>query len=329
MQRGSRRANVLMLCLMALAKCGSAQETPLADAGRLYEAGEYAKAVDILKAAAANDPNNGGLQLLLMKSYLELKRTDAAVSSGEKAVTINPKNSEYHRWLGEAYGDKADHASMFSAYSLARKTQKEFETAVQLDEKNFDAAQDLVEYDCSAPSVVGGGEDKAQPLIQKLMSMDVAEGHYAAGNCKAAKKDYASADAEFTKALDNKLKSLERVYDIADYFAQRGQGEKVLAAVELGESLAPQDPRANFYRAVSWILKNERLPEAEKLLKQYLQDGANRPNTPKAWKAHYWLGRGYEAEKNPSAARGEYEEAVKLNGKYKNAQDALKRLESQ
>jgi len=46
------------------------------------------------------------------------------VSSAEKAVAINPKDSNYHRWLGEAYGAKADHASMVSAYSLARKDAK-------------------------------------------------------------------------------------------------------------------------------------------------------------------------------------------------------------
>jgi TolA-binding protein len=42
--------------------------------------------------------------------------------------------------------------------------------------------------------------------------------------------------------------------------------------------------------------------------------------------AHYWLGRGYEAEKNMSAARAEYEAALKLDGKYKPAQEGLKRL---
>jgi tetratricopeptide (TPR) repeat protein len=164
------------------------QIAPLDTAKQAFEQGEYAKAIELLKADESKDPQNGDVQLLLTKSYLALNQYDAAVSSGEKAVAINPKNSEYHQWLGEAYGAKADHVSMFSAYPLARKTQKAFETAVQLDEKNFDAAQDLVEYDCTAPGVVGGGEDKAQPIIQKLMTLDPAQGHYAAGNCRAAKK---------------------------------------------------------------------------------------------------------------------------------------------
>ena len=164
------------------------QTAPFDTAKQAFEKGDYAKAIELLKAAESKDPQNGDIQLLLTKSYLELDQYDAAVSSGEKAVAINPKNSEYHQWLGEAYGEKADHASMFSAYPLARKTQKEFETAVQLDEKNFDAAQDLMEYDCTAPGVVGGGEDKAQPMIQKLMTLDPAQGHYARETAEPRRK---------------------------------------------------------------------------------------------------------------------------------------------
>jgi tetratricopeptide (TPR) repeat protein len=318
-------ARIAAVCVL-LAQCLWAQEASLEQGKKYYEAGEYSKAIETLKAAAAKDSNNGDVQIFLAKSYLEMHQIDPAVSSAEKAVAINPKNSDYHRWLGEAYGEKANHASMFSAYPLARKTQKEFDTAVQLDDKNFDAAQDLVEYDCTAPSVVGGGEDKAQPLIQRLNTLDVAEGHYAAGNCKAVKKDYAAADAEFLKSLDAKLKSLDRVYAIADYFAQRGQGDKVMVATEAAKALAPQDPRVNYFRALAWIASKEKLSDAEKLLKQYVQDAPKMPGDPKLSEAHYWLGRAYEADKNASAARSEYEAAAKLDGKYKPAQEALKRL---
>jgi tetratricopeptide (TPR) repeat protein len=263
---------------------------------------------------------------LLTRCYLELDQYDAAVSSGEKAVAINPKSSEYHRWLGEAYGAKADHVSMFSAYPLARKTQKEFETAMQLDEKNLDAAQDLVEYDCTAPGVVGGGEDKAQPIIQKLMALDPAQGHYAAGNCRAAKKDYATTDAEFAKALESKPKSAGLIYDIADYFSQRGQADKLIMVADLGEATAPADPRAKFYRAQALILKSENLTDAEKLLREYLRVAPVRSNYPKPWQAHYWLGQLFEKQKNVTSARSEYEAALKLNAKYKAAQEALKKL---
>jgi len=315
----------LLVCL-TLAAAARAEETPLEKAKGAFEKGEYTQAIEILKSAAGSEANNGDIFVLLARSYLELNQYDAAVSSAEKAVAINPKDSNYHRWLGEAYGAKADHASMLSAYSLARKTQKEFDAAVQLDARNFDAQQDLIQYDCTAPGMVGGGEEKAQPLIEKLMKMDAAEGHYATGICRAQKKDYAAADAEFAKALDGKPKTANRIYDIGDYFVQRKNAEKLLAVAAAGEDLAPHDPRGKFYRGVALILQGEKPAEAEKLLKDYLQLAPMNSDYPRPWVAHYWLGRLQESQKNPGGARSEYQAALKLNGKYKLAQEALKQL---
>jgi len=215
---------------------------------------------------------------------------------------------------------------MLSAYSLARKTQKEFDAAVQLDPRNFDAQQDLIQYDCTAPGMVGGGEEKAQPLIEKLMKMDAAEGHYATGICRAQKKDYAAADAEFAKALDGKPKTANRIYDIGDYFVQRKNAEKLLGVAAAGEDLAPHDPRGKFYRGVALILQGEKPAEAEQLLKDYLHLAPMNSDYPRPWAAHYWLGRLQESQKNPGGARSEYQAALKLNGKYKLAQEALKQL---
>jgi tetratricopeptide (TPR) repeat protein len=316
----------MLVCLMLLPAVARGEQTALEKAKAAFEKGEYAQAIEILKRAEGSEPNKGDVYILLARSCLELNEYDAAVNSAEKAVAIDPKNSDYHRWLGEAYGAKADHASMLSAYSLARKTQKEFDAAVQLDARNFDAQQDLIEYDCTAPGMVGGGEEKARPLIEKLMAMDPAEGHYATGICRAQKKDYAAADAEFAKALESKPKSAKRIFDIGDYFLQRKNAEKLAAVSAAGEELAPQDPRGKFYRGVALVLQNQRPADAEKLLRDYLQTAPMNSGYPRPWVAHYWLGRLQESRKNPAEARGEYQAALKLNGKYKPAQEALKQL---
>jgi tetratricopeptide (TPR) repeat protein len=327
--RRTKQILALGLSLCAWVAWVGAQEAPLDAARQAYERGDDDKAMKILKDAATKEPNNGEIQLLLTKAYLDSNQIDDAVKSAEKAVAIDPKNSVYHQWLGEAYGAKADHSSMLSAYSWARKTQKEFTTAVQLDEHNYDAAQDLIEYDCTAPGVVGGGEDKARPLLQELMSLDPAEGHFAEGVCKAVKKDLNGADVEYAKALESKPKTADRIYDIGDYFLQRGRGDKLLEVAAAGESLAPQDARAKYYRAVGWILKGEKYPDAEKLLRDYLAAGPFRASYPRPWDAHYWLGRLYAAQKNTAGAKTEYQEALKLNAKYKKAQEALKQLGEQ
>jgi tetratricopeptide (TPR) repeat protein len=316
----------LLLSVVVHAPGGRAQEASLEAGREAYESTDYATAIRILNAAAAREPNNGEIQLLLTKAYLGAEQFNAAEKSGERAVAIDPKNSEYHNWLGQAYGGKADHSSMFSAYPLARKTRKELATAVQLDERNFDAAQHLVEYDCTAPYFVGGGEEKAQPLIQKLLTLDASQGHYAAGNCRRLKKDFAGADAEFTKALESHPKSLDIIEEIAGYFANRGSAERVLSAADAAEAAAPADPRGQFFRAMGWIVQGEKLPDAEKILLNYINAVPRRPSYPGPWSAHYWLGQLYEKQQNLAAARGEYRAALKQNAKYKKAQDALKQL---
>jgi tetratricopeptide (TPR) repeat protein len=303
-----------------------AQDTPLDAARRAYESTDYAAAIALLNAAAAKEPNNGEIQLLLTKAHIGLEQFSAAEKSGERAVAIDPKNSEYHNWLGQAYGGKADHASLFTAYSLAGKTRREFEIAVRLDERNFDAAQHLVEYDCTAPPFVGGGEEKARPLIQKLVLLDASQGHYAAGNCRRTKKDFAGADAEFMKSLESHPNSLDIIEQIAGYFANRGLAERVLSAADAAEAAAPADPRGPFFRAMGWILQGDKLAEAEKILRNYIQAVPRRPSYPGPWAAHYWLGQLYERQNNLPAARSEYGAALKLNAKYKKAQDALKQL---
>src|SRR5713101_3551923 len=90
------------------ATTGVQRDDSLKAAHQAYDAGEYAKAAQLLQSASAQNPL-------------------------------------YHEWLGKAYGEKAGHAGMFSALSLAKKARKEFEKAVELDEKNFSAYQALIE----------------------------------------------------------------------------------------------------------------------------------------------------------------------------------------
>lgn len=317
---------VLFIASTAMAATNIKQETALEAGRRAYESYDYVKAIEALQAAAAKDQQNGDVQLLLAKSYLELQEHDPAIKSAERAVAIDAQNSVYHEWLGRAYGEKADHASWFSAISLAKKTRKEFETAVQLDGKNFSARQALIEFDCSAPGLVGGGEEKAIPQIKQLAELDAAEGYYAAGNCRRQKKDFAAADTEFAKALESDPKSAELIYDIGDYALKHNQPERLQAVADTGERVAPGDQRGKFYRGVALVLKKENPEEAERLLEEYAKNAPMRSGYPRPAAAHMWLGRLFEDQNRMEDAATEFDKALKLDPKNKMAQEALKRL---
>lgn len=316
----------LLLGIAALAGAELSPEASIAEARRAYEACEYSRAAELLQQAAALNPSNSEIHLLLAKTFYESHQHDAAVTSAEKAVALDPQNSVYHEWLGRTYGEKADHAGMFAALSLAKKARREFARAVELDEMNFGAQQALIEFDCSAPGIAGGGDDKARAEIAKVASLDVAEGHYAAGNCRRQKKDFPAANEEFDQALASHPKSADLIYDIGDYAMKHGQAERLEAVVNEGKRAAPSDPRGGFYSGVALVLKNEKTEEAEGLLRQYLQRSIMRENYPRPWIAHEWLGRLYENRDELLGAIEEYEAALKLDPKAKEAREALKRL---
>jgi Tfp pilus assembly protein PilF len=307
-------------------RCAAQPADNLQAAQKAYEESDYPKAIQLLSDASGADPQNAQVQLLLTKSHLEIQQWDAAIRSAERAVALDPKSSSFHEWLGRAYGEKADHSSFVSALSFAKKTRKEFAAAVELDGSNFTARQAVIEFDCAAPAMAGGGEDKARPEIAQMAALDAAEGHYAEGNCRRQKKDFVAADGEFTKALQGNLKSAERVFDIGDYAVRHAEPDLLFAVATQGAKLAPDDPRANYFRAVGAIIKKQKSPETEKSLRDYLKDAPTRSGYPRTTMAHYWLGQLHENEGNESAAKTEYEEALKLDGKNKTAQEALKRL---
>jgi len=317
----------LALALLFCAAAASAinRSEAVEAALRAYTEGEYPKAIQILRAASSAEPANAEIHLLLAKSFFELQEFERASDSAEKAVAIDPRSSASHEWLGRSYGERADRAGWFAAITLAKKARREFVTAVELDERNFSAMQALIEFDCTAPGIVGGGEDKAAKEIEKIAGLDEAEGHYARGNCRRQKKDFAVTDEEFTKALQSNAKSVDLVYDIGDYAMKRDQAERLVSVIEAGERLNAKDPRGEFYRAVVSILRGQQLAEADKSIREYLSRVPRRSTYPSPSMAHYWLGRLYEQQQSTSQAVIEYETALKLDPKNRYANEARKR----
>jgi tetratricopeptide (TPR) repeat protein len=300
---------------------------PLEEGRLAYKKSQYGRAVELLHSAMEQEPRNGEIYLLLTKSFIELGQFDAAIQSAERAVAISPKDSIFHEWLGRAFGEKAARTSPSSAFSLARKTLREFETAVQLEERNFSAQQALIEFYCRAPAIFGGGKEKAAPRIARLEALDASEFHFAKGNCRRQKKEFAAVDAEFTLALESGARSAELIYDIGDYALKQSQPERLLAVAEAGQRVAPADPRADFYRGAAYILKGEKLDEAQRLMRAYLSRAPVRTGYPRPTIVHEWLGRALEQQGERDSAKREYQAALQADPKNKGAHEALKRLE--
>lgn len=324
----SRALATLVLAAGLLFACRLRADSVIpAEANSAYEAGNYSRAIDILTRVASAYPRDAAVKELLARCYFEDEQYDRAITAAESAVALDAGNSSYHLLLGRAYGEKADRSGWFGALSLAKKARKEFETAVKLDERNFDAMQAMIEFDCSAPGMAGGGEDKAWPEIKRLSELNAIEGHYAAGNCRRQKKDNETADVEFRKALALHPSSIDLIYDIGDHYMKHRQPDQLSLAVAEGERAAPADLRGNFYRAVVLILRKQTPAEATKLIRDYMAKAPKRNNYPSKAMAHYWLGQIQENQNNTASAKREYQEALSLEPRNRFAKEALGRLQ--
>ena len=107
--------------------------------------------------------------------------------------------------------------------SWARKTHKEFEVAVHLNPSNFQAQRDLIRFEMYAPSIVGGGDDRALKHIEDLEKIDALQGQLARGEFFATKKRFAEAEEHFKAALAIESNARDARQALAFFYAQTGK----------------------------------------------------------------------------------------------------------
>ena len=101
------------------------------------------------------------------RAYHARRYTEAA-GLLEALLKTAPTCARCAHLLGKSYGRLAQRADWITAMSLARKTCKALELAVELDPSDDGAVDDLMRYYRSAPGFLGGGSDKLKALEQRL-----------------------------------------------------------------------------------------------------------------------------------------------------------------
>jgi tetratricopeptide (TPR) repeat protein len=253
-----------------------------------FERGNYSGAAQTATSALSAGIQDPALHYWALRSYYELHDYEKAVTHGEQAVKLAPQDSEYNRWLGRAYGEKAQESHSFF---LARKVKQAFEAAVHLAPTNIPARRDLIQFLAEAPWIVGGDKQQAKEQIEEISKMDVLEGHLARGVYFAAEKKWKEAEAEYTAVLDAHSGRVDSYMEAAEFFEQRKKPEQIERAVELARRIDSKDPRLAYYNAVSLILKGNELANASRLLESYIANNPERSDYPSHKSAQQWLSR--------------------------------------
>lgn len=188
----------------------------LDDARQSYNRADYNAAIGKLGNA-----NDGSSLLLLGQSYVMVANYKQAADTLERALVLNPNNSDTHLWLGRAYGHRAENAFPTTAMRYAVKSREHFEKAVQLNAENWDAFDDLFQFYLQAPGFLGGGPDKAEKLIGTIAKHDPAEAAADRGRIAEQKKDYTTAEAQFRMAVQLAPQQASRKAELTRFLAKR------------------------------------------------------------------------------------------------------------
>src|SRR5262249_8537950 len=151
---------------------------PAASPAELLASGRVDEAIHALKDRLQVAPKDAAAYSLLTRIYFFMGRWDEAAAAAERAVALEPSDSEYQLWMARAVGEKAAHASFVTAVRMVPKIRGGFERAVQLDGSNGEARTDLAEFYMEAPAFLGGGKDKALAQAEALNTQDPAAAHW-------------------------------------------------------------------------------------------------------------------------------------------------------
>jgi len=323
---------LLSLCLVfgfVVIQSLEAQSTPLDQASldqarilvRSRTSADQAKS--LLVQVIATDPKNAEAHFLLGQIFYAFADFSKASDEASKAITLDDGKSDSHLLLGNSLSGLLDSAGMFKKMSLARQMKAEFERAVAEDPKSIPARAALVEFYMQAPSIVGGGRDKAIEQAKLVSGLDPVEGHYAMASVDLSQKLFSDAEQEYKAAIAADPKRAKSYVQLAFVYIAEKKDSETPALFKQAVEADPNYLPGYFGVARSDLLARQNLDEAERFLKKYLTRWPEEGD-PGLANAHWRLGQVYEKQGKKDLAIAEWQEALKITPTYKPAQDSLR-----
>src|SRR5579864_4505190 len=238
----------LAAILIALTSVLQARGADLEQARKYYDLTEFEESLKVLHAIPQRDP---AVYELLGRDYFMIGEYKKATEALEKAVAAEPNNSDYVLWLGRAYGRRAETSNPLSALSHASKARQYFERAAQLNPRNLEALNDLLEFQLEAPGFMGGGLDQARTTIARISQVDPSEGHWAQSTLEEKRKEFGSAEEQLRRALELAPQQVGRLSDLARFLYKQGRYQEADQTFARAEQIAPNNVKLLYVRAES------------------------------------------------------------------------------
>ena len=310
--------NLVLFACLALLTTGAGFALPANLAHPILQdiiTGHAQDALNRLATAIAENPTDAQALELRCRVQIQEQHWNRAISSCQQAVRLSPSDSNAHLWLGRAYGGRASTTNRLAALSLAVKLRNEFQAAIRLDPHNTAAFAALGEFDVEAPPFLGGGLDRAQRLSARLEPIAPANAHALMAKIAESQKNYALAETEWKKAVQLSPQPAQAWMELASFYQRRGRYDDMIKAAENGAANDKLHSASLVYGAEILVRAQQKLPEAELWLREYLDSSAQSENTP-AFAVHAELAQLLQREGKTAAAKQEIAAARTLAPDY-------------
>ena len=290
--------------------------------------------VAFLASALVVAPRAGMAQDFLVQARAAAERgqLDSAYTLLGRAVDVQPNRAEAHFWLAEVAGTLAAQRWAVSAFFLAKRSKREFIRAVQLEPSNPLYLEGLGRYLARAPGIVGGDRDSARGLALNLRRIDEMRGTSLLVELlwrSGRPGDRERADTLVEAFARSGAGGREGQVRLAMFFARAGKVDRALPIGErlvstdssdalgqwvLGATLVSlhRDPR-QAARRLRWALDHP--PPVTTDGRQYWP--------PAVW---WYLGQAYAQLGQADSARIAYQQALRLEPRFRPAKAAMDSL---
>ncbi len=276
--------NLLFLCYL---QAGSDLDKGI----QYIEQGEFEVAKEFFLEKVKENKDDAAANHYLGRTYLLLRNHDKAIEYLERAIELNSNIADYHFWLGQALGIKAQNSNIIKQAFIAPKILKEFEKTIELDSTHIGGHVGAANFYIQAPSIMGGDMGKARKEAEILLTLNEMQG----------------------KLILIAIYEKENRPDLAEQ-----------AYEEYEKSLDDSTGNYQFYNSYGYfLLKQKKYNKAIKIFQKQVRLAPDKANP------HDSLGDSYRAAGRLEEALSEYQKAVEIDATFKPSLKKIKELKAE
>ena len=291
----------------------------------LLESKKYVEARAFFNLVLDDNPEDDEALLCMGKICFFENDFKSAIVWIEKAVNIEPDDSDYHYWLARANEQQFQEASIITKMKYGKKFRNEIKRAVALDGNNLDARFWLMRFYLTSPKSFGGNWDSTLVQAAIIKKMDPEYGYHAYIEVYQKAKMFDKVERELRERIANFSDKIEYQIDLSWFLIDHSRH---IEAIQNSAEIIKSHPDAwiSYFQIGRAAAESKTQLELGKgYLEKYIKNEPSASLPFIEW-AHFYLGQIFEADGNFKNAQSEYLKALESQPDFKVAIDAMKNL---